>query len=108
MKQRLNDNSERKESKLLVFIKAKDLSYYILLISGKSLIKYSYSLLNPLVNNSLDIIQLLYEANELDIKDYRRLELIREVKAKLKIIDFLTSIAKDASYFIQFINMLSS
>lgn len=52
-----------------------------------------------MINNSLDIIQLLYEANELDIKNNRRLELIREVKAKLKIIDFLTSIAKDASCF---------
>lgn len=56
MKQRLNDNDEREESELLVFIKAKDLSFYILLISGKSLIKYRYSLLNPLINNSLDII----------------------------------------------------
>lgn len=38
-------------------------------------------------------------ANELDIKDNRRLELISEVKAKLKIIDFLIFIAQDASCF---------
>lgn len=29
MKQKLNENDERKESELLVFIKAKDLSAYI-------------------------------------------------------------------------------
>lgn len=57
MKQRLNENDERKESELLVFIKAKDLSAYILLISGKSPVKYRYSLLNPLINNSLEIIR---------------------------------------------------
>lgn len=36
MKQRLNENNDRKESELLVFIKAKDLSAYVLLISGLS------------------------------------------------------------------------
>ncbi len=92
-------NNERKESELLVFIKAKNLSSYILLISGKSPVKYRYSLLNPLINSSLDIIQLLYEANELEMKDNRRLELIRQAKAKLKIIDFISSVAKDASCF---------
>ena len=99
MRQRINTNGEREESELLVFIKVKDLAEYILLISGKSPVKYRYSLLNPLINNSLDTIQLLYEANELDIKDKNRLELIRKAKSKLKIIDFLTSIAKNASCF---------
>ena len=46
MKQRLN-NEERQESELLVFVKTKDLASYILLISGKSPVKYRYSLLNP-------------------------------------------------------------
>ena len=77
MKQRLVEFKDRKESELFLFIKAKDLSAYILLISGKSIVKYRYSLLNPLINNSLDIIQLLYEANELDIRSPIRLELIR-------------------------------
>lgn len=68
MKQRLVEFKDRKESELLVFIKAKDLSAYILFISCKSPVKYRYSPLNRLINNSLDIIQLLYEANELDIR----------------------------------------
>ena len=99
MKQKLVEFKDRKESELLVFIKAKDLSAYILLISGKSQVKYWYSLLNLLINNLFDIIQLLYEANELDMRSPIRLELIRKAKAKLKTIDFLTSIAKDASCF---------
>lgn len=99
MKQTLVEFIDRKESELLVFIKAKDLSTYILLISGKSPVKYRYSLLNPLINNSLDIIQLLYEANELDIRSPIRLELIRKAKAKLKTIGFLTSISKNTSCF---------
>ena len=82
MKLRLNESGDEKESELLVFIKVKDLSAYILLISGKSQVKYWYSPLNPLINNSLDIIQLLYEANELDIRNPVRLELIRKAKAK--------------------------
>ncbi|MDY4819577.1 MAG: hypothetical protein SO206_04970 [Bacilli bacterium] len=45
----------------------------------------------------MEIIALLYEANELEIKYIIRLELIRKAKAKLKTIDFLSSIAKVAS-----------
>ena len=43
-------------------------------------------LFNPLINDSLSIIELLYEANELDIKDKTRLELIRKAIPKLKTI----------------------
>lgn len=68
MKQRLNETGQRKESELLVFIKAKDLAAYILLISGKSLIKYRSPLFNPLINGSLSIIELLYETHKLVIK----------------------------------------
>lgn len=53
MKQRLSNDGEQKESELLVFVKVKDLASYILLINGKSPVKYRYSLLNPLINKSL-------------------------------------------------------
>ena len=49
-------------------------------------------LFNPLINDSLSIIELLYEANELDIKDKTRLELIRKAMPKLKAIGFASSI----------------
>ena len=99
MRQRLHDTGERKETELLVFVKAKDLAQYILLVSGKSPVKYRYSLLNPLINASLEIIELLYEANDLETKDPHRAESIRRAKTKLKTIDFLASVARDASCF---------
>lgn len=51
MKQRINETGERN-----IFIKAKDLVAYILFISGKSPAKDRYSLLNPLINDSLGIV----------------------------------------------------
>ncbi len=55
-------------------------------ISGESPAKNRYSLLDPLINDSLSAIELLYEANELDIKGKARLELIRKAIPKLKTI----------------------
>ncbi len=99
MKQRLNESNERKETELLVFMKAKDLSAYILRASAKSPVKYRYSILNSLIHESLAIIQLLYEANDLDIKDRNRLMLINQANAKLKLIDFLSSLSTDVLCF---------
>ncbi len=99
MKQNLNENVERKETELLVFIKAKDLCAYILKASAGSPVRYRYSLLNPLINDSLEIIQILYMANELSIHDEKRLSLVNEAKAKLKILDFLSSLAMEAACF---------
>lgn len=94
-----NQNEIKKESELLVFVKAKDLSKYILLISARAPVKCRYSLLNNLINASLQLIELLYEANELELKDARRTELIRKAKVKLKTIDFISSIATDEKCF---------
>ncbi len=99
MKQRLKEEEAKKESELLVFIKAKELSAYILQASAKSPVKYRYSILNPLINESLKVIELLYEANDLPMGDEGRISLIRSAKAKLKLIDFLTSLAKEVSCF---------
>lgn len=95
----MEKKEKRKETDLLVFIKAKNLAEYILLISGRSPVKYRYSLLNNLIKSSLDVIELLYEANELQLKDERRLELIRKAKTKLKTIDFISAVATKAGCF---------
>ncbi len=92
---------ERKDNELVVFIKAKSILSYILLVSSKSPVKYRYSLLNTLINESLDMIHLLYEANELDPKDKIRAEKIRSAMARLKTIDFVSSVARDAGCFTQ-------
>ena len=89
----------RKESELLVFVKLKDLISYILKTCSKSPVKYRYSITNNLINNSLAIIENLYEANDMDLKDRARLDKIRNSIAKLKIVDFLTSLAFEAGCF---------
>ncbi len=99
MKQRLNESNERKETELLVFIKAKDLCAYILKASAKSPVRYRYSILNQLINESLAVIQLLYEANELEMKDKVRLSLIVKAKTKLKTVDFLSALAYETVCF---------
>lgn len=91
----------RKESELMVFVKLKDLVKYILEACSKSPVKFRYSITNNLITTSLAVIEILYEANEMDIKDKGRLEKIKEAMAKLKIVDFLTSLACEVSCFSQ-------
>ena len=99
MKQILKEKEVRKESELLVFVKAKKLTEYIINISGKSPVKYRYSILNHLINECLDLIHFLYEANELNVNDVNRVELIRKAIARLKCIDFLSSMATTSNCF---------
>ena len=91
----------RKESELMVFVKLKDLVKYILEACSKSPVKFRYSITNNLINTSLAIIENLYIANDMDIRDKARLEKIRCSIAKLKIVDFLTSLACEVSCFSQ-------
>ena len=90
---------ERKETELLVFVKVKALAKYILEVCGKAAVKYRYSLLNPLITDTLDILRLLFEANEISLKDPHRLELIRQAKAKIKCVDYISSLAVSAECF---------
>ena len=83
MKQRINENDDRKESELLVFVKAKDLSAYILLISGKSPVKYRYSLLNPLINSSLEDAKDYIATNYGDLQEWLKTEIEASIN-KLK------------------------
>ncbi len=93
MKQTLKEKEPRKETELLVFVKAKKLAEYVIDISGKAPVKYRYSVLNPLISDCLDMVRCLYEANELPVDDVDRAKLIRKAIAKLKCIDFISSLA---------------
>ncbi len=100
MEQRLlKVKEERKETELLVFVKAKTLTKYILDACSKAPVKFRYALLNPLINECLDMIHLLYEANELDVTSQERARLIRKAIARLKGIDYLSTIASDSECF---------
>jgi hypothetical protein len=84
---------------MLVFVKGKDLDEYILKASATSLVKYRYSILNTLIQDSLDILSLLYDTNELDVKDRERAVLIGKARTKLKLVDFLSTLAYEVGCF---------
>lgn len=98
MKQRLV-KEERHESKLVVFIKVKQITTYITRVSAGCDVKYRYSLLNKLLNECYDMLHFLFEANELDLKNPDRVKLIRQSIARLKTIEFITSLASDVKCF---------
>ena len=96
---RMKKKEERRENEMLVFVKVKDLDGYILKASATSPVKYRYSILNTLIQDSLDILSLLYDANELDVKDRERAVLIGKARTKLKLVDFLSTLAYEAGCF---------
>ena len=99
MKQRLVDEGEKKESELLVFQKAKKLARYVMAVSSKAPVKLRYSVLNPLIRDSLDVVRLLYEANAISKGKPERAALIRKALAKVRCVDFLSTLAGDAKGF---------
>ncbi len=99
MKQALKEKGPRKETELLVFVKAKKLAEYVMEASSKAPVKFRYSVLNPLINDCLDLIRFLYEANELPVGDPERVRLIRKAMAKLKCVDFISSLATASDCF---------
>lgn len=98
MKQKLV-KPQKHETELIVFIKAKQLTEYITRISAVAPVKYRYSLLNRLLGECYDMLHLLFEANELDLKDINRIKLIRKAIARLKTIDFVSTFAIDVKCF---------
>ncbi len=89
----MKEKPQRKETELLVFVKAKRLTEYIMQISVKAPVKFRYSVLNPLIRECIYMIHFLYEANELKVDDPERAKLIRKAMSRLKCIDFISSLA---------------
>ncbi len=98
MKQRLV-KEERSESKLVVFIKVKQLTKYITRVAAGCDVKYRYSLLNKLLNECYDMLHFLFEANDLKVDNPDRVKLIRQSIARLKTIEFITSLASEVKCF---------
>lgn len=92
MRQRVGDDGRRKESELLVFQKAKKLAIYVMGVSSKAPVKFRYSVLNPLIGDSLDIVRLLYEANAIEKGKEERCSLVRKAIAKARCVDFLSAV----------------
>ena len=72
----LNKNTLKYETKseLVVITETKRLIEYILVITEKSPKKFRYSFINKIHSLLIEIIELLYEANSLDILNINRIE----------------------------------
>lgn len=64
----------KRRSELLVITEVKRLIDYIFVISEKSPKKYRYSFLTKIYNLLFDIIELLYEANSIQLGNEERKE----------------------------------
>lgn len=91
------------ESELTVLTRAKELCQYILTITDKSPKKYRFTLVSRLQNYSLSVIEHLYKANhvfitlqEETVKVEKRLELQYEAMTELRLLAYLSMIAREA------------
>lgn len=64
----------QKQSELIVIVKAKELASYVMTITEKSPKRFRFTLVSRMQNYSLDIIEELYLANEIFLKDVETAE----------------------------------
>lgn len=93
---------KREESELLVIVKAKDLGNYIFTVTDKSPKKFRFSLISRLQNLALSMIENLYRANMVFVKDSKAIDKIevrkkyqREAYVDLKLLGYMASMAKE-------------
>lgn len=93
---------KREESELLVIVKAKDLGNYIFTVTDKSPKKFRFSLISRLQNLALSMIENLYRANMVFIKDSKAIDKIevrkkyqREAYVDLKLLNYIALMAKE-------------
>lgn len=98
-----NNMGRNTESELTVLTRAKELCQYILTITDKSPKKYRFTLVSRLQNYSLSVIEHLYKANhvfitlqEETVKVEKRLELQYEAMTELRLLAYLSMIAREA------------
>lgn len=93
---------KREESELLVIVKAKDLGNYIFTVTDKSPKKFRFSLISRLQNLALSMIENLYRANMVFVKDSKAIDKIevrkkyqREAYVDLKLLGYVALMAKE-------------
>ena len=84
-----------KKSELQVLTRSKKLLSYIFQVTDKCPVKFRYTFVSRLQNLIMDSIELLYEANDLDLNDVNRLKSQRKAKTKLKLLNYIAEAAKD-------------
>ncbi len=90
----------RKNSELIVITKAKDLISYLFTVTEKSPKKFRFTLVNRMINISLEILENLIFANEIMLGENEKDNALRykhqkTVIAKLKILDSIVLIARE-------------
>ena len=93
---------KREESELLVIVKAKDLGNYIFTVTDKSPKKFRFSLISRLQNLALSMIENLYRANMVFVKDSKAIDKIevrkkyqREAYVDFKLLGYMALMAKE-------------
>lgn len=82
-----------KKSELMVITETKRLIDYVFLVTEKSPKKFRYSFVNKIHNLLIEIIELLYEANSIDVMDVLRLSKQESALVKFQILDYLCELA---------------
>jgi hypothetical protein len=80
-------------SELKVITECKRLNEYVFHVTEKSPRKYRYSLVERMDNLCLDVISLLYGANDIRLGEKGRLEKQREAQTKLRLLDYVCEMA---------------
>ena len=98
---KIRSEKPSKKSELRVVTKAKDLCTYILTVTEKSPKKFRFTIVTKLQNLSLDLIENIYEANEIYFKDadaqtiQKRINKQRSALTKVKLIAYISQLARE-------------
>lgn len=87
------------QSELTVIVKAKELASYVLTITEKSPKRFRFTLVSRLQNYSLDIIEELYLANEVFLKDEKsaetRLRHQRKAQTSCRLLSYVAQLSME-------------
>jgi len=91
---------EKNQSELSIVMKAKDLCRYVLTVTQKSPKQYRFTFTSRLQNLCLDIIEIIYLANEVFVagpdakeKYQKRLDKQHEALTKIKLLAYFAQLA---------------
>ena len=87
-----------KRTELVVITETKRLIDYVFLITEKSPKKFRYSFTTKIHSLLIEIIELFYLANALDVIDEERSKKQELIKVKFKILDYLCDLAYREKY----------
>ena len=92
---------KKNQSELSVITKAKDLANYVLTVTEKSPKRFRFTLVSRLQNYSLDIIEELYRANDIFLKQVehasaeRRIEHQRQAMTDCRLLAYVAQLAME-------------